>query len=113
MGGIPRVELSCLENIPGPAETLKIERRLESSTKLVKYSGKPVIEGEDLNKHIAISSDPANIPAVEYTGSEVFSNSSNKAVREAIKSHNWLNLGNHPNQSSRKHGQVGTCAQAH
>ena len=37
MGDIPRVDLSCLENIPEPAETLQIEGGLESLTKMVEY----------------------------------------------------------------------------
>ena len=44
------------------------------------YSGKPDIEGKNLKKHIAISSEPANILAIEYTGLEVRSNSNNKAL---------------------------------
>ena len=47
---------------------------------MFEYSGKPDIEGEDLKKHIAISSDPANIPAIEYAGLEELSNSNNKAL---------------------------------
>ena len=46
---------------------------------MVKYFGKPEIEGKNLKKHIAISSDPANILAIEYTGLEVLSKSNNKA----------------------------------
>ena len=34
LGGIPRIELSCLENIPGLAETLKIEVGLDSMTNI-------------------------------------------------------------------------------
>ena len=44
---------------------------------MVEYSGQSDIVGIDLKKHIAISSDPANNPAIEYAGSEVLS-SSNK-----------------------------------
>ena len=33
-----------------------------------------------MKKHIAISSDPANIPAIEYAGLEVLSKSNNKAL---------------------------------
>ena len=47
---------------------------------MVDYFGNPDIEGKDLKKHIAISSEPANILAIEYAGSVVLSNSRNKAV---------------------------------
>ena len=62
---------------------IKNWRGLESSTKLVEYSGKPNIEGKDLNKHNAILSEPSNILAIEYAGTEVFSNSNKKAVNNA------------------------------
>ena len=58
------LDLSCLENISEPAETLTIEAGLERLTKMVEYSSKPDIEGKDLKKHIAISFDPANISAI-------------------------------------------------
>ena len=47
---------------------------------MVEYSGNSYIEGEDLKKYGAISSEPANILAIEYAGTEVFSNSNNKAL---------------------------------
>ena len=46
---------------------------------MVEYSGKPSIEGKDFKKHIAISSDPGNILAIEYAGLEVLYKSNNKA----------------------------------
>ena len=80
MGDIPKVELSCLEKISEPAEILTIKGVLESLAEIVEYSGKPDIEDNDLKKCIAISSDPANIPALEYSGLELLSKSNNKAL---------------------------------
>ena len=80
VGDIPKVELSCLEKISEPAEILTIKGVLESLAEIVEYSGKPDIEDNDLKKCIAISSDPANIPAIEYASLEVLSNSNNNAL---------------------------------
>ena len=66
VGDIPKVDLSYLENISEPAETLTIRAVQESQTEMVKYSSKHDIVGEDLKKHISILSVPANIPAIEY-----------------------------------------------
>ena len=47
---------------------------------MVEYSGQSDIVGKDLKKHIAILSDLANIPALEYAGLEVLSKHNNKAL---------------------------------
>ena len=76
VGDIPKVDFSYLE----PAETLSIEGGQESSALMVEYSDQPEIVGKDFKKHIAISSNPANIPALEYAGLEVLSKSINNAL---------------------------------
>ena len=63
MGDIPKVDMSYLKNISEPAETLSIEGGQESLNLMLEYSGQSYIVGKDLKKHIAILSDPANIPA--------------------------------------------------
>ena len=63
-----RVDLSWLENISEPAETLTIKVGQGISTQMVEYSGQSDIVRKDLKKHIA-----ANIPAIEYASLEVLS----------------------------------------
>ena len=81
IGDVNKVGESCSENISGPAETLRGSWRF--STNLVEYSGNSEIECKDLKKHIVISSEPANILALEYAGAEVFLNCNNKEVNLA------------------------------
>ena len=47
---------------------------------MVEYFGQSDIVGKDLKKHNAISSNPANILALEYAGLEALSKSNNKAL---------------------------------
>ena len=82
MGDIPKVDMSYLENISEPAETLSfVENNIKKGDKKVRpYSGQSDIAGKDLKKQIAIMFDPANIPALEYAGLKVLSKSNNKAL---------------------------------
>ena len=73
---------------------------------MVDYFGNPDIEGKDLKKHIAISSEPANILAIEYAGSEVFSNSNNKAVNLTCTDYPFILKALGKKQERKKLGKV-------